>query len=160
MFSFISKYIPSYRASGFIVSYVSVFVILALFGYYASGKGTFMEHASLYTKQRFHSDMGYIPLPRMNISMGGGGDGGGGDSAPRLRMEIVLEVAHKDMDILSGYQPRMQEKINAYVLKLKTEDLKEKGSIVWLRAALLKQVNSAGSPVPVHDLYFQQFVMM
>ena len=30
----------------------------------------------------------------------------------------------------------------------------------WLRAEMLRQVNDAGAPVPVHDLLFRQLVVM
>jgi flagellar basal body-associated protein FliL len=46
------------------------------------------------------------------------------------------------------------------MLKLKPEELTRENSVTWLRAELLRQVNSVGAPVPIHDIYFQQFVVM
>jgi len=154
MKSFASRH----RLSTFIIAYVSVFLVLGWFGYHMSVR---MGMARLPPpSHHFATDMSYLDLPRMVVSVGGSGEGGGGIWAPRVRLDITLEVAGKDAEILRGYQPQIMEKIAAYMMKLKPEDLTRRGSMQWLRGELLNRINNADMPVPVHDVLFRELIIM
>jgi hypothetical protein len=137
---------------------VGIFCLLALLGYLvAIDKSGYFHRYKL--SHHFESDVSYYYLPTVTLSTGGG-DGGGGAKAPRLRMQIGLGVATKDMDVLAGYEPRIIEKINDYMIKLRPSDVERADLASWLRGELLIQVNSSGVPFPVDNLYFMQLVVM
>jgi hypothetical protein len=137
---------------------VGMFCVLALLGYIVTVDKIGYIHKYKLT-HHFETDITYYYLPTVVLSTGGG-DGGGGAKAPRLRMQIGLGVAKKDVDVLSGYEPRIMEKINSYMIKLKPSDVERSDLASWLRGELLLQVNSSGVPFPVDTLYFMQLVVM
>jgi flagellar basal body-associated protein FliL len=149
------------RFYNFVTAYMTLFGMLAALGYYALENANFFSTPEANASHGFHSDLAYYDLPRMTIAVGSGGEpGGGGAIAPRVRIDIALEVAIKDVRVIDGYQPRITDRLTTFLSHLTPDQIEQPGSMPWLHEQMLKQVNSAASPVPVHDLMFRQLVVM
>jgi flagellar basal body-associated protein FliL len=146
--------------SNFALSYTAVLLVLAGFGCYAAQRAGMLPSELQTTMQAtpgkalFTTEMSYYDLPRMTVAMAEGPD------AAHVRLDISLEIANKDKIVVEGYQPRMTDTLNHFLSTLRPEQLQRPNVLPWLREELLKQVNSVGSPAPVHDLTFRQFVIM
>ena len=144
------------KLSNFALSYTMVVTVLLVLGFYAAGRAgiipTELKHTAGHPS--FATEMTYYDIPRMTVAMSSGGGGA------HLRLDISLEVANKDRDVVEGYQPRITDKLNKYISTLRPDQLERPNAMPWLREELLKQINSVGSPVPIHDLMFRQFVIM
>jgi flagellar basal body-associated protein FliL len=100
-------------------------------------------------------DLAYLHLPRISVAVGSVGA-----SSSHIKMDIALEVAAKDIAVLQGYEPRITDKINQFLGGLTAEEIERPSTTPWLRAEVLKQANTAGSPVPVTGIVFRSLVIM
>jgi flagellar basal body-associated protein FliL len=152
------------KISYFIPAYALLLAIMAVFGYYAlrNDASTGTLAGTQVASHGFHTDLAYYDLPRMTVSIGGNNasNGGGGSTAPRVRVDISLEVASKDIRVIDGFQPRITDRLSNFLSQLTPEQIETPSSTTWLREQMLRQINAAGSPVPVHDLMFRQLVIM
>ena len=142
--------------SGLVASYAMVVTLLAGFGLYAADKAGMLPTIQKVVPGHalFATDMAYYDLPHMTVAMAAG------SAASHVRLDISLEIASKDVMIVEGFQPRMTDTLNRYLSHLRPDQIARPNAMPWLREELLKQVNSVGSPVPIHDLTFRQFVIM
>ena len=141
----------------FIVAYIAVFMTLAGCGYIViNQKRMVRQQGDALMTHEVVTDLAYYDLPRITVSVGTNGD----HLPPRLRADISLEVARKDMHSVAGYQPRITEKLSDLLASIRPEDLESSLSVPQLRAEMLRAVNRAGAPVPVHDLLFRELVIM
>ncbi|MGB9153147.1 MAG: flagellar basal body-associated FliL family protein [Alphaproteobacteria bacterium] len=143
-----------YRAYHFLAAYIGVFVMLSVLGYYVASKSSFVDSRPAPMTHKFATDLAYYDMPRLTVALGSG------DQATRVRLDISLEVAKNDVGIVEGYQPRITARLNRFLTTLDPARIQEAGLMPWLRAEMLRQVNDAGAPVPVHDLLFRQLVVM
>ncbi|MDR3449708.1 MAG: flagellar basal body-associated FliL family protein [Alphaproteobacteria bacterium] len=148
-----------HRPAIFIVAYVLTFVLLAVFGSMLITNVTQVHRINRALPHGFMTDMTYYDLPRLTVSMSGG-EGGGGKSAPRVRMDISLEVPRQDIDIIDGYQPHITERIGDFVRTLKVDQVNNARSMIWLHDEILKRINNSGVPVPVHEVFFRELLVM
>ena len=131
---------------------VAIFVALAVCGYYMADRIGLIKHP-VPVAHGFISDMAYLDLPRMTVSLGGAG-------SVHVRVDIALEVARKDIPTLEGFQPRITDKLNAFFSKVQLDEIEEPASMPFLRQEMLRQINSVTAPIPVHDLMLRQLVIM
>jgi flagellar basal body-associated protein FliL len=135
------------------IACLAMFVALAVGGYFLADRAGLIAHPRSAATQDFVTDMAYYDLPHMNISMGGG-------RSTHLWVDIALEVARKDMPIIAGYQPQIMDKLNLFFSKMKPEDVEQPDAMPALRQEILWQINSAGAPIPVHDMMLRRMVIM
>ncbi|MDE2029311.1 MAG: flagellar basal body-associated FliL family protein [Alphaproteobacteria bacterium] len=134
----------------------SLFLALAVGGYYG-------YHAIHMRKLKpvalpangYATDMAYYDLPSMTVSLGSGA----GNMPPRLRADMSLEMARKDLPSIQGYEPHIVEKLNAFLANVSPEDLRDATSLPWLRSEMLQVVNQ-GAPAPIHAILFRELVFM
>lgn len=134
------------------VACIALFIALAACGYYWVRSTAPVAHPAPIA-HGFVTDMTYIDLPRMTVSLGAGG-------STQVRVEISLEVARKDVAIVEKYQPQITDRLNRFFSKVSPDEIEEPNSLTLLRDDLLWQVNGTGMPVPVHDLMLKQMIVM
>ena len=148
------------RENLFLTTYVMVLTLLAVMGYVASDytirQQQARDAAARGSSPSFTTDVGFVALPRMNMTM----TSSKGQATGRIRIDISLEVQQKDLARLEDYQPLITDRLISYVRKLDIEDIRRPNAVPNLRQDLLKQVNNASYPVPVLDIIFRQFVIM
>lgn len=140
-----------------VIGYVTALALLACMGYIAGDYTARINQksASPSTNQHFASDVGFVELPRMNMSISSSaGDAG------RVRIDMSLEVEKKNLARFEDYQPIITEHLNNYVRNLDIEEIRSPNAVPKLRKELLKEVNTMSFPVPVLDIIFRQFVIM
>jgi flagellar basal body-associated protein FliL len=137
------------------MAYLLALVALAFVGYKLGGYTVEIEHQAVATKNTYASDVAYLSLPRMTMSITSV-DG----QAGRLRMDISLEVEKKNMLQLEGVAPVISDRIISYVRKLDVDDMRSTNAVTKLRMDLLREVNSASFPFPVVDIVFRQFLVL
>jgi hypothetical protein len=71
-----------------------------------------------------------------------------------------LEIAKKDLPVVEGFQPHMVDKLNTFFISIDPDKIQETMYMPWLHVEMLKQINSVGSPVPVHDVLLRQMLIM
>ena len=138
----------------FYIAYMTLFAILGLCSYFMANKAGLIgaPKPASNSPRVFISDVAYFDLPRMIVSIGAGGT--------QMRVQISLEVARDDLPALEGYQPRITDRLNGYFSRLEPKELTRPGYLPFLRQEMLRQINDAGAPVPVHDLMLRQLVIM
>lgn len=145
------------KINKFIIGYSIALVVLAFVGY---GVGDYtaqqQEQYRLHTpSNRFASDVSYVELPRMNMSLASNSG-----QAGRIRIDITLEVEKKYLGRFEDFQPIITDRLTSYVRKLDMEEVSKPNAVPTLRRELLKEVNSVSYPMPVLDVVFRQFVLM
>jgi len=140
----------------FLVAYVLALVGLAALGYLLSDYALHYQSAAQQTldKKNFVSDVSYVALPTMNMTVGAHGASG------QVRMDIGLEVKRQNAPYVEGFGPAINERIATYMQKLKKDDIKQLDTSPWLRKELLGEVNAAAFPYPVLDVVFRRLVIM
>jgi hypothetical protein len=54
----------------------------------------------------------------------------------------------------------MVDKLNTFFISIDPDKIQETMYMPWLHVEMLKQINSVGSPVPVHDVLLRQMLIM
>jgi flagellar basal body-associated protein FliL len=146
------------KINPFVIGYIVVLALLAAMGY---GVGDYTarmkerEAAALTSQQHFISDIGYIDLPRMNMTISSSTGKTG-----KVRIDMTLEVEQKDMARFEDFEPIITDHLAKYVRQLDMEDLKRPSGVPNLRKELLKEINVISHPLPVFDIIFKQFVIL
>ncbi len=135
---------------------MAVVCALAIIGCYAIHGADHAQSIASMPPHISQTPLAYCDLPRMTVSLGGSDS----KTAPRIRLDIALEVASKDVLTIDSVQSRIADRLAAFLGQLSLKQIERPGSVAWLRDQMLKQVNSAGLPVPVHDLMFRQLVIL
>jgi flagellar basal body-associated protein FliL len=130
-----------------------VFAGLASCGYFFAEEAGLIKRPAPMT-HKFVSEMAYIDLPRMIVDMGHKG------SLSQVQVDISLEIADKDKYVVEGYKPLITDKINNFLANEKPEEIERISKMPWLRHEILRQINSAGAPVPVYDVFFREMFIM
>jgi flagellar basal body-associated protein FliL len=152
----VQKHVSGKKMTLFITAYITGLVLLAGVGYYFAGFTIQDEHHKMVAEQRFRSDVSYVDLPRMNLTL----SSLGGHQMGRVRIDISLAVEKKFIGRVVDVEPRISDRIVTYIRKLDFDDLSQPKATVWLRQRLLEEATAASSPLPIVDVVFQQFVIM
>jgi flagellar basal body-associated protein FliL len=139
----------------FFIGYVTGLIILAGVGYlYADYKIQMARHDRL-EEQRFRSDVAYVNLPRMNLTVGSSTHGTG-----RVRMDISLAVEKKYAGRIQDAEPRIADRLVEYMRNVDFDDLSQPRATVWLHKRLLEEASSASGSLPIMDVVLQQFIIL
>lgn len=132
-------------------------LLLAVIGYFVSDYNSQQaEQKALENQKNFISDIAYVDLPRMNLTLSPSDAGKGG----RVRLDLSLEVEKKNVGCLSRYQPRIADKLVNYIRQQDISSLRQADTRREFRSGLLEAVNKASYPVPIIDVVFKQLVFL
>ncbi len=98
-------------------------------------------------------DIAYVDVPRMTVSLGG-------SASTRMQVDITLEVPKKDAAVLEGYLPQIMDRLNAYLPRIKIEDIGRPDAMFMLHKDMLWQINNIGIPVLVQDVMLQNMIIL
>lgn len=141
----------------FVASYVAIFTALGLFGYMLlKQEQEIHQVAQVLATKKVVTDLSYYDLPRMTVAV----NNVEGGSSSRLRVDISLEVARKDMVYVTSLQPHITAKLREKLANITVDRDELAHSVPVIRADLLHAINSEVMPVPVHDLLFRELVIM
>ncbi len=140
----------------FIIAYVAVFMVLAGCGYLVLDHKRTVQQTESLAGRKVMTDLAYYDLPRITVSV----NSASSHLPPRLRADISLEVARKDVHSFAAIEPRITERLSVLLSTMRPEELESRNSVPELRAEMLRVINSAGAPAPVHDLLFRELVVM
>jgi flagellar basal body-associated protein FliL len=146
----------SKKGTLFVAAYVTGLLTLACIGYfYADYRIQAARHQRM-EDQRFRSDVTYIDLPRVNLTLGSSTGRGTG----RVRMDISLAVEKKYAGRIEDVEPRIADRIVSYLRTVDFDELSRPKATVWLHKRLLQEAVSASDPLPIMDVVLQQFVIL
>ena len=144
----------------FLVTYIITLSIFVFGGYYFYADYTLntqMQKSKLQQNGRFQSDLSYVDLPRISLTLTSNLDHHA--HSGNIRMDITLEVENKYAARVAGNKSRITDRIIHYTQTLDYNELARPRSTVWLRPDLLQVVNGATDPTPVKDLIFREMVV-
>ena len=142
-----------YKIPLFIVFYTGLFVFVAVLSYFVASKRSELEHSKTSKAYSFATDFVYVDLPRISVSVNGGND------RVHMQIDLSLEVTKEDASILEGYRPRLVDQLNRFFGGLHPNQVTSARSLPWVRSEILKQVNHADLPIPVHAVWLQRFIV-
>ncbi|MFA4994441.1 MAG: flagellar basal body-associated FliL family protein [Bdellovibrionales bacterium] len=139
----------------FIIAGAATLLILAGAGFSVAGRGLIStaSAAEHHQAEAEKVEMTYVEIPRMTVFFKG-------NVPKQMRLDVSLKVASKDVVILEGYLPQIQDKLNACLPRAKIEDLNKPRGMRLFRTELLWEVNNIGIPVPVQDIMLQNMIIM
>lgn len=139
------------------MAYVVALATLGWAGYYfyADYKLQTTMMVALPKTGRFQTDLSYIDLPRISISLTGFGGHRG-----NVQMDITLEVENKYAPRVEGYRSRITDRLIHYTETLDYDDLMHPSSTKLLRPDMLVVINKAADPFPVRDVIFRRFLVL
>ena len=141
------------RIPSFIVLYTIIFAVFAVLSYFAAYKGMVFHSIGTSKNYSVEIDYAYVDLPRMTASLNGSSDN------VHMQIDIALEVPKKDAALLNRYKPRVVDILNRFFSGLRPGQLQSSRALPWLRGEILKQVNDAELPVPVHAIWVQRLIV-
>jgi len=144
------------KVNMFLAGYIAALVLLAVLGYFAGDYTARMseKRQAEIASQHFASDVSYIDLPSVNMSLSSSeGDTG------RIRIDMSIEVEKKYLSRIQDYQPLIADRLVNYMRNIPANEVRRANAVPKLRKNLLKEVNSV-SRMPVMDIIFRQFVIM
>jgi flagellar basal body-associated protein FliL len=145
----------SKKLSLFIAGYIVGLTALAFIGYLYADFTIKAERRHQAEEQRFRSDLAYIALPRMNLTL----PASAGQSG-RVRLDLKLAVEKQYAVRLEDVEPRIAERIVEYMHTLDFDDLSQPKATRWLRKRLLEEASAASSPLPIVDVVFDQLLIL
>lgn len=98
-------------------------------------------------------DIEFVPLDSLVVSLGPGA------SASHLVVTIQLEVSKDYVSEVEFLKPRIADVLNGYLRALKPEDIEQTGSLVRLRAQMLRRVQIIVGDGRIRDLLITEFVL-
>lgn len=145
-----------YHIALFLLAYVSAFAISAWAGYYFYADYALHKvHHKEAETQRFQSDMAYVDLPRISVTLSSANGHAG-----TVRMDVTLEVENKYVAQVQGFRPRIADRLIRYAQTLNYDDLAAAKSIVWLKPDMLQEIQDSGTPAPIRDIIFREFIVL
>lgn len=96
-------------------------------------------------------DVAYVAIEPLVVSLAG--------QPSHLRFRAQLEVASGRAKEVEKMMPRVVDVLNTYLRALKPEDLTDSGSLIRLRAQMLRRVQIATGSGRVNDLLIMEFVL-
>ena len=147
--------ITNSKTALFLAAYLAGLVSLAIVGFLYADYTIKSERHKEVLNDKFHTDVTYISLPQMNMTMTSSVNQASG----RVRINLSLEVDKKYATKVEDYAPHISESIANYMRKLDLEDVSRPGASKWLREHLLQIANKASATAPIIDVIFEQFLV-
>ncbi|MBK1634779.1 flagellar basal body-associated FliL family protein [Rhodovulum adriaticum] len=94
----------------------------------------------------------FLPLDPLVVSLGAGAD------SRHLRFSAQLELDAAHAAEVAHIKPRVLDVLNSYLRAIDLAELDDPGSLVKLRAQMLRRVQMVSGPGRVHDLLVTEFV--
>jgi len=98
-------------------------------------------------------DIDFVPLDSLVVSLGPGA------SASHLVVTMQLEVAKNYVSEVEFLKPRIADVLNSYLRALKPEDIEQTGSLIRLRAQMLRRLQIVVGDGRIRDLLITEFVL-
>lgn len=98
-------------------------------------------------------DIDFVPLDSLVVSLGPGA------SASHLVVTMQLEVAKNYVSEVEFLKPRIADVLNSYLRALKPEDIEQTGSLMRLRAQMLRRLQIVVGDGRIRDLLITEFVL-
>ncbi len=98
-------------------------------------------------------DIAFIEVPPMVISLGPGAQ------SSHLRFRASLEVPGSAQADVERILPRIQDVMNSYLRALEASDIEAPGSLIRIRAQLLRRIQLVSGEGRVRDLLVTEFVL-
>jgi flagellar basal body-associated protein FliL len=144
------------KATFFVAAYITGLLVLACVGYFYADYQIQIDHRHKAEEQRFRSDVAYVSLPRMNLTLGSSD----GHKIGRVRLDVSLAVEKKYLEKIQGAEPRIADRLVGYLQNVDFDELSQPKSTIWLHRRLLQEAAAASAPLPIMDIIFQQFVIL
>lgn len=134
-------------------------LVLALFlgagGFYAAYSGLIppagaKEKAA--TGDSVLADIAFLPLDPLIVSLGAG------SNSRHLRFAAQLEVAADHEAEVARLKPRVLDVLNSYLRAIDMAEMDDPGTLIRLRAQMLRRVQMVTGPGRVSDLLVTEFV--
>lgn len=83
------------------------------------------------------------------------------DSTPAyLKLSVALELEHAEaVAAIEPVLPRVVDQFQAYLRELRVEDIRGSAGVMRLKEELLRRVNLAVAPTPVHDVLLKEMIV-
>jgi flagellar FliL protein len=83
------------------------------------------------------------------------------DSTPAyLKLSVALELEKKEsVAAIEPVLPRVVDQFQAYLRELRVEDIRGSAGVMRLKEELLRRVNLAVAPTPVHDVLLKEMIV-
>lgn len=83
------------------------------------------------------------------------------DSTPAyLKLSVALELEHAEaVAVIEPVMPRVVDQFQAYLRELRVEDIRGSAGVMRLKEELLRRVNLAVAPTPVHDVLLKEMIV-
>jgi flagellar basal body-associated protein FliL len=144
------------KFSLFVAGYVLGLTALACVGYLYADFSIKAERSQRVEEQRFRSDLAYVNLPRMNLTL----SSSAGHQTGRVRIDLSLAVEKQYVGRMEDVEPRIAERIVGYIRQVDFDDISQPTATKWLRKRVLEEATNASSPLPIVDVVFNQLVIM
>lgn len=140
----------------FILCYTLGLALLAAIGYFSADYRLKADTHRFEVSDHFRSDVAYVDLPAMNLTMYTSSP----NAAGRVRINLSLEVDKKYASKLEDYAPRITDRLIDYTRQLDFDEIKRPSATSWLRQRYLEISNDASTPVPIIDIIFKKFIVI
>jgi flagellar basal body-associated protein FliL len=146
---------PNRKTSTFIAGYFGLIIALGCMAYFTDGYLGLNKLHKVGPDVRFVSDVGYVDLPRMNLTLASG-EGHTG----RLSLDLSIEVEKKNAGRLQNYQPILSDRLISYTRALDIDELRKPQNQHVFRTELLEEAKSLSMPVPIVDVVIRRMVIL
>lgn len=139
--------------------YLGFITLLLMSAYYADGYfGINRFHpVSTYSRDRaFITDVSYLDLPRMSLTLGSTETGKSG----RVTLDLSLEVDKKNAGRLANYQPLINDRLVSYTRAQDVEALRDPINQRMFRVGLLEETKHIPLPVPVMGIVIRRMTIL
>lgn len=150
------------RVNLFIAGYVLVLSLLATIAYFvglnqANHSFTFSEEQQ--AEQRLdalgsQSGMKFYNMPRIDMNM----MSASGAKSGTLKLALSLEVAPENAERISGYEPRIVDRVMTYMRKMSVQEIQSM-TLYQLHADLLREINMVTGPIRVNGIAVRELVI-
>lgn len=111
------------------------------------------EQSALPAEKGALSDVGFVEVPPLVISLGPGAASG------HLRFRASLEVPKAHLADVEAITPRVQDVLNSYLRALEPADFNAPGALIRIRSQMLRRVQLVAGQGKVRDLLVLEFVL-
>ena len=143
------------KTTMFLLGYFGLFIGLACTAYMADGYLGLNKVHKKPENVRFVTDVGYVDLPRMNLTLASGGGKTG-----KLSLDLSIEVEKKDAGRMQNYQPILSDRLITYTRALDIDELRNPMNQHMFRTELLEEAKSLTMPIPIVDIVIRRMVIL
>jgi len=131
---------------------VLTLVVVGIWGYYLFAYDRDLSGYAAVTHPRSSVDRVYVNLPRIEVNLSG--------ERHRLQLDMTLEITQKNKRAIQGLLPRISERVAAFMMNQKAEDIAPPNAEYALRQVLLDQVNEVTGSTPVSAVVFRRIMVL